>query len=184
MATRPAPRQRKMTISPGAPEEATAPEWAQGGDILTTGNGVPVDDTDNSLRVGDRGPTLLDDFHLREKIMHFDHERIPERVVHARGAAAHGTFRLTQSIENLTCAPVLCDTSVDTPAFVRFSTVAGSRGSADTARDVRGFAVRFYTGEGNWDLVGNNIPVFFIQDGIKFPDLIHAAKPEPDRRCC
>ena len=181
MATRPAPRQRKMTISPGAPEEATAPEWAQGGDILTTGNGVPVDDTDNSLRVGDRGPTLLDDFHLREKIMHFDHERIPERVVHARGAAAHGTFRLTKSIENLTCAPILCDTSVDTPTFVRFSTVAGSRGSADTARDVRGFAVRFYTGEGNWDLVGNNIPVFFIQDGIKFPDLIHAAKPEPDR---
>jgi catalase len=142
---------------------------------------VPVDDTDNSLRIGDRGPTVLDDFHLREKIMHFDHERIPERVVHARGAAAHGTFRLTRSIEHLTCAPVLCDTSVDTPTFVRFSTVAGSRGSADTARDVRGFAVRFYTGEGNWDLVGNNMPVFFIQDGIKFPDLIHAAKPEPDR---
>ena len=140
-----------------------------------------MDDTDNSLRVGERGPTLLDDFHLRQKIMHFDHERIPERVVHARGAAAHGTFRLTTSIENLTCAPVLCDTSVDTPVFVRFSTVAGSRGSADTARDVRGFAVRFYTSEGNWDLVGNNMPVFFIQDGIKFPDLIHAAKPEPDR---
>jgi catalase len=161
--------------------EAVAPAWAQGGDTLTTINGVPVDDTDNSLRVGDRGPTLLDDFHLREKIMHFDHERIPERVVHARGAGAHGTFRLNQSIEHLTCAPILCDTSVDTPTFVRFSTVAGSRGSADTARDVRGFAVRFYSGEGNWDLVGNNIPVFFIQDGIKFPDLIHAAKPEPDR---
>ncbi len=155
--------------------------WAQGGDTLTTATGVPVDDTDNSLRVGERGPTLLDDFHLREKIMHFDHERIPERVVHARGAAAHGTFRLTQSIEDLTCAPILGETNVDTPTFVRFSTVAGSRGSADTARDVRGFAVRFYTGEGNWDLVGNNIPVFFIQDGIKFPDLIHAAKPEPDR---
>ncbi|MDP9073029.1 MAG: catalase [Actinomycetota bacterium] len=168
-------------MSPGAPAEALAPEWAQGGDTLTTVNGVPVDDTDNSLRIGDRGPTLLDDFHLREKIMHFDHERIPERVVHARGAAAHGTFRLMQSIENLTCAPILCDTAVETPTFVRFSTVAGSRGSADTARDVRGFAVRFYTGEGNWDLVGNNIPVFFIQDGIKFPDLIHAAKPEPDR---
>jgi catalase len=158
-----------------------APEWAQGGDRLTTAYGVPIDDTDNSLRLGERGPTLLDDFHLREKIMHFDHERIPERVVHARGAGAHGVFRLTKSIENLTCAPILCDTSIETPTFVRFSTVAGSRGSADTARDVRGFAVRFYTGEGNWDLVGNNIPVFFIQDGIKFPDLIHAAKPEPDR---
>jgi catalase len=175
------PRRRKPSVSSGVPNEAVAPEWAQGGEVLTTATGVPVDDTDNSLRAGERGPTLLDDFHLREKIMHFDHERIPERVVHARGAAAHGTFRLTRSIENLTCAPILCDTSVDTPTFVRFSTVAGSRGSADTARDVRGFAVRFYTGEGNWDLVGNNIPVFFIQDGIKFPDLIHAAKPEPDR---
>ncbi len=172
---------RRSARSLGAPSEAIAPAWAQGGNTLTTTGGVPVDDTDNSLRVGERGPTLMDDFHLREKIMHFDHERIPERVVHARGAAAHGTFRLTTSIENLTCAPVLCDTSVDTPVFVRFSTVAGSRGSADTARDVRGFAVRFYTGEGNWDLVGNNMPVFFIQDGIKFPDLIHAAKPEPDR---
>ena len=175
-------RRRRSSISNGAPREAVAPEWAQGGDTLTTATGVPVDDTDNSLRIGERGPTLLDDFHLREKIMHFDHERIPERVVHARGAAAHGTFRLTQSIENLTCAPVLCDTLASRPPiFVRFSTVAGSRGSADTARDVRGFAVRFYTGEGNWDLVGNNMPVFFIQDGIKFPDLIHAAKPEPDR---
>ena len=175
------PRRSKVPISRGVPKETVAPNWAQGGDTLTTAAGVPVDDTDNSLRVGERGPTLLDDVHLREKIMHFDHERIPERVVHARGAAAHGVFRLTQSIENLTCAPILCDTSVDTPTFVRFSTVAGSRGSADTARDVRGFAVRFYTGEGNWDLVGNNMPVFFIQDGIKFPDLIHAAKPEPDR---
>jgi catalase len=163
------------------PSDAVAPPWAQGGETLTTSTGVPVDDTDSSLRVGERGPTLLDDFHLREKIMHFDHERIPERVVHARGAGAHGVFRLTTSIENLTCAPVLCDTSVETPVFARFSTVAGSRGSADTARDVRGFAVRFYTTQGNWDLVGNNIPVFFIQDGIKFPDLIHAAKPEPDR---
>jgi catalase len=172
---------RRPVASPGAPKEAVAPEWAQGGQTLTTITGVPVDDTDNSLRIGERGPTLLDDFHLREKIMHFDHERIPERVVHARGAAAHGTFRLIESIENLTCAPILCETGVSTPTFVRFSTVAGSRGSADTARDVRGFAVRFYTGEGNWDLVGNNMPVFFIQDGIKFPDLIHAAKPEPDR---
>ena len=174
-------RRRRSSTSNGAPREAVAPEWAQGGDTLTTAAGVPVDDTDNTLRIGERGPALLDDFHLREKIMHFDHERIPERVVHARGAAAHGTFRLTQSIETLTCARVLCDTSLETPVFVRFSTVAGSRGSADTARDVRGFATRFYTTEGNWDLVGNNIPVFFIQDGIKFPDLIHAAKPEPDR---
>jgi catalase len=179
--TAPASPSRKATVSARVPNEAVAPGWAQGGDILTTATGVPVDDTDNSLRVGERGPTLLDDFHLREKIMHFDHERIPERVVHARGAGAHGTFRLTKSIENLTCASVLTTPSVETPVFVRFSTVAGSRGSADTARDVRGFAVRFYTQEGNWDLVGNNIPVFFIQDGIKFPDLIHAAKPEPDR---
>jgi catalase len=172
---------RKVGMSKGVPSEAVSPQWAQGGDILTTATGVPVDDTDNSLRIGDRGPTLMDDFHLREKIMHFDHERIPERVVHARGAGAHGTFRVTKSVESLTSAAVLGDTSVETPVFVRFSTVAGSRGSADTARDVRGFAVRFYTQEGNWDLVGNNIPVFFIQDGIKFPDLIHAAKPEPDR---
>ena len=159
----------KSAVSSGAPEDATSPRWAQSGDTLTTAQGVPVDDTDNSLSIGDRGPTLIDDVHMREKVMHFDHERIPERVVHARGAGAHGTFRLTQSIENLTCAPVLCDTTLETETFVRFSTVAGSRGSADTARDVRGFAVRFYTTEGNWDLVGNNIPVFFIQDGIKFP---------------
>jgi catalase len=161
--------------------EAVAPAWALGGDVLTTATGTPVDDTDNSLRLGARGPTLLDDFHLREKIMHFDHERIPERVVHARGAAAHGHFRLTKSLGHVTKAAVLSDTGADVPVFVRFSTVAGSRGSADTARDVRGFAVRFYTEEGNWDLVGNNMAVFFIQDGIKFPDLIHAAKPEPDR---
>ncbi len=147
--------------------------------MLTTVNGVPVSDTDNSLKVGTRGPTLLEDFHLREKIMHFDHERIPERVVHARGAGAHGHFQLYRSLEDITCARVLCDPSVETPTFVRFSTVAGSRGSADTARDVRGFAVKFYTDEGIWDLVGNNMPVFFIQDGVKFPDVIHAAKPEP-----
>jgi catalase len=177
----PGARRRRLPIAAGVPQEAVSPTWAQGGEMLTTTAGVPVDDTDNSLRVGERGPTLLDDFHLREKVMHFDHERIPERVVHARGAGAHGVFRLTTSIEDLTCAPVLCDTSVLTEMFVRFSTVAGSRGSADTARDVRGFAARFYTAEGNWDLVGNNIPVFFIQDGIKFPDVIHAAKPEPDR---
>ena len=161
--------------------EAVAPTWALGGDVLTTATGTPVDDTDNSLRLGSRGPTLLDDFHLREKIMHFDHERIPERVVHARGTAAHGHFRLTKSLGHVTKAAVLADIGPDVPVFVRFSTVAGSRGSADTARDVRGFAVRFYTEEGNWDLVGNNMPVFFIQDGIKFPDLIHAAKPEPDK---
>ena len=174
-------RRRRPTHLTGARRRGGSPGVGAGRRDPHDRWGVPVDDTDNSLRVGERGPTLLDDFHLREKIMHFDHERIPERVVHARGAAAHGTFRLTTSIENLTCAPILCDNSVDTPVFVRFSTVAGSRGSADTARDVRGFAVRFYTSEGNWDLVGNNIPVFFIQDGIKFPDLIHAAKPEPDR---
>ena len=160
-------------------DEALHPRWAQEGDVLTTVNGVPVSDTDNSLKVGTRGPTLLEDFHLREKIMHFDHERIPERVVHARGAGAHGRFQLYRSLEDITCARVLCDPSVETPTFVRFSTVAGSRGSADTARDVRGFAVKFYTDEGIWDLVGNNIPVFFIQDGVKFPDIIHAAKPEP-----
>jgi catalase len=162
-------------------DEAVTPDWAQEGDILTTVTGVPVDDSDNSLRVGPRGPALLQDFHLREKIMHFDHERIPERVVHARGTAAHGTFELYDSLADLTCARILTDTRTKTPVFTRFSTVAGSRGSADTARDVRGFAVKFYTDEGIWDLVGNNIPVFFIQDGIKFPDFVHAAKPEPDR---
>jgi len=162
-------------------DEALPPSWAQEGDVLTTATGTPVDDTDNSLRVGPRGPALLQDHHLREKIMHFDHERIPERVVHARGTGAHGSFRLTNSLSKFTCARVLSDTSLETPVFLRFSTVAGSRGSADTARDVRGFAVKFYTDEGIWDLVGNNIPVFFIQDGIKFPDIIHAAKPEPDR---
>ena len=162
-------------------DAALAPTWAQEGDVLTTATGTPVDNTDNSLRVGPRGPALLQDHHLREKIMHFDHERIPERVVHARGAGAHGTFRLTNSLADLTCARVLGDTSRETPVFVRFSTVAGSRGSADTARDVRGFAVKFYSDEGIWDLVGNNIPVFFIQDGIKFPDIVHAVKPEPDR---
>ncbi len=162
-------------------DDAIAPSWLQEGDVLTTSTGTPVDNTNNSLRVGPRGPGLLQDHHLREKIMHFDHERIPERVVHARGAGAHGNFRLTVSLADVTCARVLTDTKVETPVFVRFSTVAGSRGSADTARDVRGFAVKMYTDEGIWDLVGNNIPVFFIQDGIKFPDIIHAVKPEPDR---
>lgn len=147
---------------------------------MTTNQGQPVSTDQNSLRAGHRGPTLMEDQILREKIQHFDHERIPERVVHARGAAAHGYFQLTKSLEKYTTAKVLTDTKATTPVFVRFSTVAGSRGSADTARDVRGFAVKFYTTEGNWDLVGNNIPVFFIQDAIKFPDLIHAVKPEPN----
>ena len=149
--------------------------------FLTTAQGVRLPDTDHSLKAGARGPTLLEDFHLREKIMHFDHERIPERVVHARGAAAHGVFRSTATRPRRPRARFPAEHDRETPVFVRFSTVAGSRGSADTARDVRGFAVKFYTDEGNFDLVGNNIPVFFIQDGIKFPDLIHAAKPEPDR---
>jgi catalase len=148
---------------------------------LSTEQGVRVDDTDNSLKVGPRGPTLLEDFHLREKITHFDHERIPERVVHARGSGAHGYFQVYQSMAEYTRANFLQDPSVRTPVFVRFSTVVGSRGSADTVRDVRGFATKFYTEEGNFDLVGNNIPVFFIQDGIKFPDVIHAVKPEHDR---
>src|SRR6201992_243730 len=146
---------------------------------MTTNQGIPVSTDQNSLKAGVRGPTLLEDFVLREKIMHFDHERIPERVVHARGAAAHGYFQVYKPLAELTSAKVLNDTEAKTPVFVRFSTVAGSRGSADTARDVRGFAVKFYTQEGNWDLVGNNIPVFFIQDAMKFPDLIHPVKPEP-----
>jgi len=149
------------------------------GEFLTTNQGVRVNDNQNSLKAGDRGPTLLEDFILREKITHFDHERIPERVVHARGSAAHGYFQVYESMAQYTKADFLQDPSVKTPVFVRFSTVAGSRGSTDLARDVRGFAVKFYTQEGNYDLVGNNIPVFFIQDAIKFPDLVHAVKPEP-----
>ena len=147
---------------------------------LTTNLGVKLSNTDDSLKAGERGPTLLEDFHFREKITHFDHERIPERVVHARGFGAHGVFELYESMAEYTTASFLQDTAVKTPVFVRFSTVAGSRGSADTARDVRGFAVKFYTQTGNYDIVGNNIPVFFIQDAIKFPDLIHAVKPEPN----
>ncbi len=146
---------------------------------LTTDQGVRVDDTDNSLTVGVRGPTLLEDFHFREKITRFDHERIPERVVHARGSGAHGYFQVYEPLTEYTCAEFLCDPDVQTPVFVRFSTVQGSRGSADTVRDVRGFATKFYTTQGNFDLVGNNMPVFFIQDGIKFPDVVHAVKPEP-----
>src|SRR6202046_4963370 len=149
--------------------------------ILTTQQGTPVSDDQNSLKVGARGPTTLEDFHLREKIFHFDHERIPERVVHARGYGAHGYFENYGSQADITRADLFQRPGERTPAFVRFSTVAGSKGSADLARDVRGFAVKLYTQEGNWDIVGNNIPVFFIQDAIKFPDLIHAAKAEPDR---
>ncbi len=148
---------------------------------MTTQQGVPVADDQNSLRAGERGPTLLEDFILREKIFHFDHERIPERVVHARGYGAHGVFELTDSLADYTRADVLSEVGQQTEVFVRFSTVAGNKGSMDLARDVRGFAVKFYTKQGNWDIVGNNIPVFFIQDPIKFPDLVHAVKQEPDR---
>ena len=149
--------------------------------VLTTQMGIPVADNHNSLRAAPRGPTLLEDFILREKITHFDHERIPERIVHARGTAAHGFFELTHSLKKYTTARVLTEVGLQTPVFTRFSTVAGGAGSVDTPRDVRGFAVKFYTPEGNWDLVGNNIPVFFIQDAMKFPDLVHAVKMEPDR---
>lgn len=149
--------------------------------VLTTAQGGPVSDDQNSLKIGPRGPTLIEDFHFREKIFHFDHERIPERVVHARGYGAHGFFENYKPLSKYTRADLFQRAGERTPAFVRFSTVAGSKGSADLARDVRGFAVKLYTKEGNWDIVGNNIPVFFIQDAIKFPDLIHAVKEEPDR---
>ncbi|MBC8087193.1 MAG: catalase, partial [Phycisphaerae bacterium] len=149
------------------------------GQVLTTNMGARVADNQNSLKAGLRGPTLLEDFILREKITHFDHERIPERIVHARGSAAHGFFESSESLSDITRAAPFQEAGTRTPVFVRFSTVAGERGSADTVRDVRGFAVKFYTTEGNWDIVGNNIPVFFIQDAMKFPDLVHAVKPEP-----
>ena len=150
-----------------------------GGQMLTTNQGVPIGDNQNSLKAGLRGPTLLEDFILREKITHFDHERIPERIVHARGSGAHGYFEAYEPLTKYTRAAPFAAAGKITPVFVRFSTVAGERGSKDTARDIRGFAVKFYTDEGNWDLVGNNIPVFFIQDAMKFPDLVHAVKPEP-----
>jgi catalase len=170
---------QKVSVGTGGEVHQTA-----SGDtpLLSTQQGIPVADDQNSLKVGGRrGPTALEDFHFREKLFHFDHERIPERVVHARGFGAHGFFENYQSLAEVTKADLFQRPGEQTPAFVRFSTVAGNKGSADLARDVRGFAVKFYTREGNWDLVGNNIPVFFIQDAIKFPDLIHAAKPEPDR---
>ena len=160
-------------------EELERDRESADGAAMTTNTGLRVLDNQNTLRKGERGPSLLEDFILREKITHFDHERIPERVVHARGSAAHGYFQVYEPQTRLTRAAFLGDPAVRTPVFVRFSTVAGSRGSTDLARDVRGFAVRFFTGEGNFDLVGNNMPVFFIQDAIKFPDLIHAVKPEP-----
>lgn len=148
---------------------------------LTTNHGLPVSDNQNQLKAGMRGPVLLEDFIFREKIQHFDHERIPERVVHARGSGAHGYFQCYESQADITKAAFLQDPGVKTEVFVRFSTVVGERGSAGVPRDVRGFATKFYTTEGNYDLVGNNIPVFFIQDAMKFPDLVHAVKPEPDR---
>ncbi|MFD6938532.1 catalase [Streptomyces goshikiensis] len=169
------------TLSPtGQPTGAPTAAVAQGGAYLTTAQGTRLSDSDHSLKAGARGPVLLQDHHLREKITHFDHERIPERVVHARGAAAHGVFTGYGTAAKVTKAAFLAK-GVETPVFVRFSTVLGSRGSADSVRDTRGFATKFYTGEGTFDLVGNNIPVFFIQDAIKFPDVIHAGKPHPDR---
>ncbi len=149
------------------------------GQFLTTNHGLRIQDDQNSLKAGDRGPTLLEDFLFREKMTHFDHERIPERIVHARGSGAHGVFKLHKPIPQYTKAGFLNDAQIETPVFVRFSTVAGSRGSSDLARDARGFSVKFYTEEGNFDLVGNNIPVFFIQDAVKFPDFVHSVKPEP-----
>jgi catalase len=172
---------QRRAQTPTAKDEQLAPVTIDLRDSrLTTDQAIPVDDTDNSLTVGERGPTLLEDFHLREKVMRFDHERIPERVVHARGSGAHGFFQVyNDALRAHTSAKFLCDPSLRTPVFVRFSTVQGSRGSTDTPRDVRGFATKFYTEQGNFDLVGNNMPVFFIQDGIKFPDFVHALKPEP-----
>ena len=175
--TRPSPRKgRASTAKIDQLAAFTADATDQ---VMTTDQGVPINDDQNSLKSGERGGTLLEDFILREKITHFDHERIPERIVHARGSAAHGIFQVYNSMAPLTKASFLQDPSKTTPVFVRFSTVAGSRGSTDLARDVRGFAVKFYTDEGVFDLVGNNIPIFFIQDAMKFPDLVHAVKPEP-----
>jgi catalase len=180
-----------VAASDGQPTSELIDEVGSGGEThqtagrgqarLTTQQGVPVSDDQNTLRLGGRGPALLEDFHFREKIFHFDHERIPERVVHARGFGAHGFFEPYESLAELTRADLFQRPGERTPVFVRFSTVAGNKGSFDLARDVRGFAVKFYTQEGNWDLVGNNIPVFFIQDAIKFPDLVHSVKQAPDR---
>ncbi len=178
-ASRPASRDGPPTSRGAGGEIHQTTE--DGYDVLTTQQGTPVADDQNTLRQGARGPALIEDFHFREKIFHFDHERVPERVVHARGYGAHGFFETYESLAGLTKADLFQRAGEKTPTFVRFSTVAGNKGSFDLARDVRGFAVRFYTKAGNWDLVGNNIPVFFIQDAIKFPDLVHAVKDEPDR---
>ncbi len=185
------PLSQKVAPMAKTPDRAAASHVGDGGEThqtasapdarLTTNHGAPISDNQNSLKAGSRGSTLLEDFILREKIQHFDHERIPERIVHARGSAAHGVFELTDSLSDYTTARILTEVGEKTEVFTRFSTVAGGAGSVDTPRDVRGFAVKFYTREGNWDLVGNNIPVFFIQDAIKFPDLIHSVKMEADR---
>ncbi len=185
-AIRPGAGKPKLRVSAGAGGEThqaapRADTARTDGDTLTTNHGHPIADNQNSLRAGARGPTLLEDFILREKIFHFDHERIPERIVHARGTGAHGVFKVTRAIPELTRASIFQKKGNSCPVFVRFSTVAGGAGSVDTPRDVRGFAVKFYTDTGNWDLVGNNIPVFFIQDAIKFPDLVHSVKMEADR---
>ena len=175
-ATKPLPQ------TPAAPQTAELHQSVSKlADTLTTNHGLPIADNQNSLKVGERGPTLLEDFILREKITHFDHERIPERIVHARGTGAHGYFQVYENLSDITKAAFLQDPKVKTEVFVRLSTVAGGAGSGDLPRDVRGFSVKFYTTEGNYDLVGNNIPVFFIQDAIKFPDFVHAVKMEPDR---
>ncbi|MEY2415339.1 MAG: catalase, partial [Ilumatobacteraceae bacterium] len=202
MPSKPPVNQRRAIPNPPAAAAKAAPRRARGSKndafdvgsggethqrrdhgeaLLTTAQGTPISDDQNSLKVGERGPTLMNDFVLREKVFHFDHERIPERVVHARGFGARGHFENYESLADVTSADLFQRPGEQTPVFVRFSTVAGNKGSADLARDVRGFAVKLYTQQGNWDLVGNNIPVFFIQDAIKFPDLIHAAKQEPDR---
>ncbi|RZM07978.1 MAG: catalase, partial [Pedobacter sp.] len=180
MPTKKTPEKSATTPSNAKIDDLAQNTTDAAGSYLTNNHGLRVNDDQNSLKAGPRGATLLEDFLLREKITHFDHERIPERIVHARGSAAHGVFKLYDSLSEITKADFLNDVAAETPVFVRFSTVAGSRGSTDLARDVRGFAVKFYTQQGNFDLVGNNMPVFFIQDAIKFPDLIHAVKPEPD----
>ena len=178
------PARKRRSAAPLAEEPTDSATHQTAGDdvaTMTTAQGVAVSDDQNSLSVGDRGPGLLEDFVMREKIFHFDHERIPERVVHARGFGVHGYFESFEDLSSLTAAAPFSEAGKRTEVFVRFSTVAGNKGSMDLARDTRGFAVKFYTDEGNWDLVGNNMPVFFIQDAIKFPDLIHSVKPEPDR---
>ena len=175
-----ADKKHRETVDETSKDRDLEPARRDPGEELTTNQGVPIADNQNSLKAGVRGPTLMEDFIFREKMTHFDHESIPERVVHARGSGAHGFFQVYESLADISKAAVFADPSVKTPVFVRFSTVVGSRGSADTVRDVRGFATKFYTSQGVWDLVGNNIPVFFIQDAMKFPDLVHAIKPQPD----